>query len=92
MALNRNDLIISARKAMLHAWDEWARDSGLPNLPRMREGAIDADLGAIFPSIDAQVDRLIARSNAPIPDHAPEPAFTKMEMASLIMTGKMPTA
>lgn len=70
-SLYRSDLIDSARADVLQALDEWARASGLPNLPHMREGAIDADLPALFACIDAQVDRVIARSGLLLVDRAP---------------------
>ena len=89
-ALDRQTLIHYARNAVLHALDDWARESGLPGLPHLKEGAIDADLPHIFPAIDAQVDRVIARSSLLLPDVAPVPQYSPAQMAALIMTGKLP--
>lgn len=68
--MNRKDLCEQAHAYVLEALDEWARESGLPNLNGM--GAVDGDLPALFADINRQVDRVIARSGLLIPDYPVE--------------------
>lgn len=81
--LNRQDLRLGARDAVLAALDEWARGCGLPNLPAGQEGAMDKDLPALFPALDAHVDRLIERSGFIMPDQPYAEAFLRKTAAEL---------
>lgn len=82
--LTREWLIEDARDAVLSALDEFARASGLSNLPHGREGATDGDLPALFAVIDAHVDRLIERDGAVMPPLSYSESFierTRRELA-----------
>lgn len=73
-----------ARDAVLKALDEWAKASGLPTV---RQGATDADLPELFRALDAQVDRVIERSGAIMPDEPyPEEvvARTRAQLAEIM--------
>lgn len=61
-SLHTDALILAARNAVLDTLDAFACDSGMKNLPLGQEGAIDADLPALFKCIDEQVHRLVQRN------------------------------
>ena len=80
--LTREWLIEDARDAVLTALNCFASNSGLPKL--LHGGATDGDLPQLFNGIDAQVDRLIARSGVIIPDEPYSEEFVSRTRRQMI--------